>query len=246
MPGLVHPQPYLGHQPGRRVVPRHRGELAARCQLAAPPGEQGRHLGSGRRDPQRRRAAAAGPVHRIDRALGHPSGQLVDLALMAELQELEVRLQRLRPSAARVLRRGAQRRAEVGVGVGGLHLPQRPAEPRPDLLQVHHIATGSLSRPTRRRPGQARNQRARRSRSPPALPGSPARASPAGPGPPPSPTCASTCSSRPHDDHWRRYGFTIPEERSTRRCGQPRWSELPAPARKRRDTTPSARRGTRG
>ena len=41
---LVHAQPDLGHQPCRRVVPRRRGELAARRQLLRPAGEQGRDL----------------------------------------------------------------------------------------------------------------------------------------------------------------------------------------------------------
>jgi hypothetical protein len=56
-----------------------------------------------------------------------------------KLKELEIRLQRLRSPPARVPRAVTQRRTEVGVGVGRLHLPQRPPEPGTHLLQVDHI-----------------------------------------------------------------------------------------------------------
>jgi hypothetical protein len=54
---------------GADVVAGGRGELAARDQLLAPPGEQFRDLGFGRRDPQRGLLATAGLVHLIDRTL---------------------------------------------------------------------------------------------------------------------------------------------------------------------------------
>jgi hypothetical protein len=152
--GLVHPQPCLGHQPGRRVVPRGRGEFPAGRQVGPPPGEQDRDLPGRRRDPQRGLATAAGPVHRVDRAPGHVAGQLVDLGRVPQLQELEAGLQRLRPAAAGVRRRAAQRRAEVGIGVRGLHLPQRPAEPVPDQPQVRDIRPDRRVGQPGRRPGE--------------------------------------------------------------------------------------------
>jgi hypothetical protein len=48
---LVHAQPDLGHQSGRRVVAGGRSELATRRQLLAPAGEQRLHLHRRRRDP---------------------------------------------------------------------------------------------------------------------------------------------------------------------------------------------------
>jgi hypothetical protein len=44
MAGLVHPQPGLSHQPGRRITAGRRGELPAGRQLRPPPREQRRHL----------------------------------------------------------------------------------------------------------------------------------------------------------------------------------------------------------
>jgi hypothetical protein len=52
------------------------------------------------------------------------------------------------------LRRIPQHLAEVGVSVSRLHVPQRPAEPRPHLLQVRHVRPDrGISQPGRR-PGQ--------------------------------------------------------------------------------------------
>jgi len=137
---LVHPQPDLGHQPRGRVVPRRRGELPARRQFLPPSREQLLHLPRLRRDPQRRLPLPAPrPVHLIDGALGHMAGQLVDLRLVTKLQEREVRLQRLRPRQPRVPRRGPHRLPEVLIRVRRAHLPQRPPEPRPRLLQVRHV-----------------------------------------------------------------------------------------------------------
>ena len=67
------------------------------------------------------------PVHLIDRALSHPPGQLVDLDLVPDLQEQEIGPQRLRAAQPGALRGIAQHRAEIRVGVHGLHVPQRPA-----------------------------------------------------------------------------------------------------------------------
>ena len=52
-----------------------------------------------------------------------------------------------------------QHLAEVVVRVGGLHRPQRPAQPRPDLLQVDHLAGDgavgqSCGGPRKDKPGQ--------------------------------------------------------------------------------------------
>jgi hypothetical protein len=93
---LVDAQPDIGHQPGRRTAAGGRGELPAGRQLRPPPGEQHAHLNRRRRDPQRRPARTPGPVHLIDRALGHPPGHLVDRDLMPDLHEQEIRPQRLR------------------------------------------------------------------------------------------------------------------------------------------------------
>ena len=79
---LVHAQPDIGHQPGRRVTAGGRGELPAGRQFRPPPGEQHAYLHRRRRDPQRRPARAPGPVHLIDRAFGHPAGHLVDRDLV--------------------------------------------------------------------------------------------------------------------------------------------------------------------
>jgi hypothetical protein len=48
---FVDSQPDVSGQPGHRVVPRRRGELAARSQLVAPTGEQLLQLGLRGRNP---------------------------------------------------------------------------------------------------------------------------------------------------------------------------------------------------
>src|SRR4051812_23624993 len=77
-------------QPGDRVIPGGPGELAAGGQLLTPPGEQLLDLGLGRRDPKLRFDRGPRPVHLVQRALEHPAGQVVDLGLVPQLQELEV------------------------------------------------------------------------------------------------------------------------------------------------------------
>jgi hypothetical protein len=152
--GLVDPQPDLRHQPCRRVVPGGRRELPARRELFPPAREQLLDLAGLRRDPQRRPAAAPRPVHLIERALGDMARELVDLGLMAQLQEREPCLDRLRPLQPRVGRRSPHHLPEVHVGVGRRHFPQRPAEPRPHLLQVRHVAADRAVGQARRRPRQ--------------------------------------------------------------------------------------------
>src|ERR1039458_6507293 len=66
---LVDPQPDVGHQSARAVVPGGGGELPAGRELLAPPGEQPGGLLGRRRDPQHGLLPAAGPVHLVDRAL---------------------------------------------------------------------------------------------------------------------------------------------------------------------------------
>jgi hypothetical protein len=132
---LVDPQADVVLQPGGGVAPGGRGELPASGQLLAPPGEQPVDLRRRRRDPQLRLDRGPRPVHLIQRALGHPAGQVVDLGPVPQLQELEVDRQRGRPSGARRRPRVPQRPAEVGVGILRLHLPQRPGEPLPDQVQ---------------------------------------------------------------------------------------------------------------
>jgi len=137
---LVDPQPHLGHQLRGRVVPGGRGELAASRELAAPAGEQHPDLGFAGRDTQRGVLAAPRPVHLIDRARHHVSRHLVDLGFVPQFQEQEVGLQRLRPGQPGAPGRAAQHLPEVSVRVGGLHRPQRTAQPRPDLIQADHLA----------------------------------------------------------------------------------------------------------
>ena len=151
---LVHAQPDLGHQPGRRIAAGSRRELPAGRQLRPPPTEQHAHLPRRRRDPQRRPARSPGPVHLIDRALGHPAGHVVDLGLVPDLNEQEIRLQRLRAGQPGALRRIPQHLAEVRIGISRLHVPQRAAEPRPQLLQVQHVRADRVIRQPGCRPGQ--------------------------------------------------------------------------------------------
>lgn len=151
---LADPQPDLGHQLGSGVVPGGRGELPAGRQLAAPSGEQRLDLRPGRRNPQCRVLRAARPVHLVDRALDHPTGHPVDLDLVPQLQEQEVRGQRLRAPQPGAARRSPQHLPEVGVGVRRLHLPKRPAEPGPHLLQVPDVPADRSVRQPRRGPRQ--------------------------------------------------------------------------------------------
>ena len=151
---FVDAQPDIGHQPGRRIAAGGRRELPAGRQLRPPPGEQHAHLHRRRRDPQRGAARAAGPVHLIDRALGHPAGHLVDRGLVPDLHEQEIGPQRLGAGQPGPFRGVPQRRAEVHIGVSRLHVPQRPAEPCPQLLQVQHVRADRVIRQAGRRPGQ--------------------------------------------------------------------------------------------
>ncbi len=82
------------------------------------------------------------------------AGHLVDLDLVTQLQEQEIGLQRLRPRQPGAPGRAAQHLPEAGVRGGGLHLPQRLAQPCPDLLQVDHVAGDSAVGQARGRPGQ--------------------------------------------------------------------------------------------
>ena len=50
--------------------------------------------------------------------------------------------------------RVAQHLAEIGVGVGGLHLPQRPAEPVPNQLEMIHVVADRGVDQSGRGPGQ--------------------------------------------------------------------------------------------
>ncbi|MFG1678534.1 hypothetical protein ACGFNP_00065 [Nonomuraea sp. NPDC049269] len=94
------------------------------------------------------------PVHLIDRALDHPAGHLMDLGLVPQLDELEEGLERLRAGQPGALGRGAQHLAEVHIHVGRLHLPQRPAEPHPTLLELHHLTADRRGGKTSSGPGE--------------------------------------------------------------------------------------------
>ena len=152
--GLVDPQPDLGHQPGRRVVPRGRRELAAGRQLPAPPGEQRLDL----RAPAAGSAAArpCGPRGRFISSIGHSTTRPViacSSTLCRSSRNSKYTVNAARPRAAGCpLGAPPQHRPEVGVGIGRFHLPQRPAEPLPDLLQVAHVAADRAVRQPGRRP----------------------------------------------------------------------------------------------
>lgn len=179
-------------------------ELPARGQIRPPAGEQMLHVVDVRRDPQRRITLATGTVHLVDRALDDPAGQVVDLDLVPQLNEQEVRLQRLRPAQPGALRGRPQHLAEVCVCIGRLHLPQRPTEPRPQPDRGDRHRSGSCRRPTQPRTGQARTRPAHRSRSPAVPPGWTAPDSRASPVRPPSSTHDSSSSPHRQNDRARR------------------------------------------
>jgi len=91
------PQPHVGRQPRGRVVAGGRGELATGDRLGAPSGEQLLDLGLGRRDPKLRVDRGPWPVQLVQRALDHAAGEVVQLDLVPQLQELEEHRQRRRP-----------------------------------------------------------------------------------------------------------------------------------------------------
>jgi hypothetical protein len=65
---------------------------------------------------------------------------VVQFGLVTKLQEAEVGGQGLGAAESGAGGRTAEHLAEVGTGVGGPHLPQRPAEPGADLLEVAQVA----------------------------------------------------------------------------------------------------------
>jgi hypothetical protein len=81
-------------------------------------------------------------------------GQLVDRRLVPQLHEHEIGLQRLRPRQPGALGRTPQHLPEIRIRVRGRHLPQRPPQPRPGLLQVRDIAADRPVRQPRRGPRQ--------------------------------------------------------------------------------------------
>jgi hypothetical protein len=93
--------PHVGRQPRDRVVAGGWGELAAAGQLTAPAGEQLLNLGLGRRDPKLRVDPGPWPVEFVQRALDHAAGEVVQLDLVTQLQELKEHRQRRRPADAR-------------------------------------------------------------------------------------------------------------------------------------------------
>ena len=101
-----------------------------------------------------RSAAPIWPRGRFSSSIGalhDPTGQRVDLDLVTQLQEQEVRLESLRPRQPRSLGRAPKNPPEVGVGVGRVQFPQRPAEPGPDLLEMPDVRTDrAIGQPGRR------------------------------------------------------------------------------------------------
>jgi len=140
------------HQPAGGVVPGGRGELPAGRELLPPPGEQEADLPA---DGGIRSRASWRPRGRFSSSIGHSTTRPViwwisTCAATREVQEVD--LQRLRTRQPRPLRRGAQHLAEVLIGVRRLHLPDRPGEPGPDLLQVDHVRADRPVRQPGRRP----------------------------------------------------------------------------------------------
>ncbi|WP_280337503.1 hypothetical protein [Nocardia wallacei] len=144
--GLVDSYPDTRHQPGGSEVTGHRRELSAADQLLAPTREQPVDLLDAGRDPQRGALLPARAVDLIDRALDDSPCQNMNLGLVAQFQEAEIGLQRLRPRQRGVPRRRPQRPSEIGVRIGGLHLPQRAPEPRPNLLEIRQIGPNRIVR----------------------------------------------------------------------------------------------------
>ena len=187
--------PTCGHQLRGGVVAGGRGELAAGRQLAAPAGEQvvdllGAVGGI-------RSLASLAPRGRFISSIGHSTTRPVIWwisTLCRSSRNTKYVRQRLRPRQPGAARRAPQHLPEVRVGVGGLHLPQRPAEPGPDLLQVARRRRGSCRPPAPPRPARARTRPARRSRTAPAPP--PTRA-------PSAPQVPYDCQRQPEPPHLR-------------------------------------------
>ena len=155
---LVHPQPDIGHQPGRRIVAGGRGELPARRQLRPPPGEQHAHLHRRRRDPQRGPARTAGPVHLIQRAFGHPAGHLVDLGLMPDLHEPEIVLSACdRASRSRLAASRSTLPKYASASAGSIShngLPNQPAAAPDEHVRADRVIRQASRRPGQHEPGQ--------------------------------------------------------------------------------------------
>jgi hypothetical protein len=118
-PGLVDPQTYVGGQPGDGVVARGRAELATAGQLCSPPSEQRLDLDLGRRDPRLRVDRGSRPVHLIQRAFDHATGEVVQLDGMAQGEKLEEHRERARSTGPGRRPGLAEHLAEVGIRVGG-------------------------------------------------------------------------------------------------------------------------------
>ena len=183
--------------PGDRVVAGGRGELAAGDQRLAPPGEHLLHLVGGRRDTQLRIDRGARPVDLVQRALDDPTCHVVQVDLVPKLQELEVHGQCCGPPGAGRRFGVAQHLAEVDVGIGGLNLPQRPAEPVADQLEV----VGVVAIATNPADARANTNPASTSVSSRQAPRSPGLDVPADRGPQPEPTHASSTSLRVKKHH---------------------------------------------
>src|SRR5664280_876846 len=140
-----------GHPSRRGRHRRHRDHGQDRAQEPAhPPGEQLLDLVLGRRNTQLRVDRRRRPVHLIQRTLDHHAGQVVQLDLVPQLQELEEHRQCGRPPGPGRGLGVAQDLAEVGIGIGRLHLPQRTSEPVPDQLQmVGVVADGAVGQQRR-------------------------------------------------------------------------------------------------
>lgn len=180
----------------RGRVPRGGGELAAGRQLAAPASEQCLDLRPGRRDPQGGVLGSPRAVHLVDRALDDPPGHPMDLDLVPQFQEQEVRGQRLRAGQAGTTRRTPQ------------HLPEctrrRRSAPYPTAAGRTMPASGPGARrprgwcrpPALPKPARGRTRRARRSRTAPVPPPRPDRGTRAGRVRLPASTRASSPSSQ--------------------------------------------------
>ena len=153
--------PTCGHQPRGGVVPGGRARTCGTSPAPrAHPAEQWPRSPPRSAGSAARVLAAARPVHLVDRALDDPPGHRVDLDLVPQLQEHEVRRQRLRAAPAGC--RSATPRSTcpkyASASAGSISHSGRPNQ-APHLLQVPDIAADRAVRqpgrgPREHEPGQ--------------------------------------------------------------------------------------------
>ncbi len=150
------------------------------------------HLHGRRRDPQRRPAR---PPGRFISSTGHSATRPVIwwIATLYRSSRNTKYVLSACERASRVPFAASRSTWPKYASASPAHLPQRAAEPRPQLLQVQHVAIGSCYQTGPPPPGPGRTRPAHRSRTPAAHPARPERAPHAGlsrrPGPSPGLPC---------------------------------------------------------